>query len=80
MFQYSLVSAINSVQITYHVIRNAIERNLVRDLGNSELPLGLGAIRSRTLPVEDNLTVINGDQPAGRLSQPTFLAPCMHVV
>ena len=35
----------------------------MRDLGNSELPRGLGAVRSTTLPLQDDLTVINRDQP-----------------
>lgn len=35
----------------------------MRDLGDSELPLGLGAVRSCTLPLQDDLTVINCDQP-----------------
>ena len=49
---------------TYNIIRDAIERDLVRDLGNGELPRGLGAVRSTTLPLQDDLTVINRDQPA----------------
>jgi hypothetical protein len=51
---------------TYDIIRNAIERDLVRDLGYSEIPLGFGAVRSSTLPLQDDLTVINRDQPASR--------------
>ena len=42
----------------------------MRDLGNSEIPLGLGPVRSCTLPLQDDLTVINRDQPASRTSQP----------
>jgi hypothetical protein len=54
---------------TYNIIRKAIERDLVRDLGNSELPIGLGAVGSCTLPLQDDLTVINRDQPASNTSQ-----------
>ena len=36
----------------------------MRDLGNSELPRGLGAVRSTTLPLQDDLAVIDRDQPA----------------
>ena len=55
---------------TYDVIRNTIKRDLVRDLGNGEFPRGLGAVRRPALPVQDDLTVIDRDQPAGRTSQP----------
>lgn len=59
---------------TYDVIRKAIERDLVRDLGNREVPRGLRAVRSRTLPTQDDLAVIDGDQPAGFTQrQPHFL-------
>jgi hypothetical protein len=50
---------------TYDVIRNAIERDLVRNLGNREFPRGLRAVRSPTLPMQDDLAVVDGDQPAG---------------
>ena len=50
---------------TYNVIRKAIERDLVRDLGDRKPPLGLRAVRSPTLPIQDDLTVINRDEPAG---------------
>jgi hypothetical protein len=41
----------------------------MRDLGDNELPLGLSAIRRCTLPLQDDLTVINRDQPTSRTSQ-----------
>jgi hypothetical protein len=55
---------------TYDIIRKAIDRDLMRDLGNSEIPLSLGAVRSCALPLQDDLTVINRDQPASRTNQP----------
>jgi len=58
---------------TYDVIRKAIERDLVRDLGYREFPRGLRAVRSRTLPTQDDLAVIDGDQPASYTMSATFL-------
>ena len=54
---------------TYDVIRKAIERDLVRNLGDGELPLGLSAVRICTLPLQDDLTVINRNQSVSDESQ-----------
>jgi hypothetical protein len=55
---------------THDIIRKAIDRDLMRDLGDSEVPVGLAAVRSCTLPLQNDLTVIDRDQPASRTSQP----------
>jgi hypothetical protein len=54
---------------TYDIIRNAVDRDLVRDLGDNKLPVGLSTVRSCTFPLKDDLAVINRDQPASRTSQ-----------
>jgi hypothetical protein len=53
-------------QNTYDIIRKAVERDLMRNLGNCKLPRGLCAVQSRALPLQDDLTVINRDQPASQ--------------
>jgi len=39
----------------------------MRNLWNGEFSVGFGAVRGPSLPLQDDLTVIDRDQPAGRV-------------
>lgn len=49
---------------SYHIFRNSIERNFVRDFGDDQLPIHLGSVRGFTRPVELDFDIIDRNQPA----------------